>query len=790
MTDDNPERRFVLIPKSDTYDPNEESEVEARKREKTLKPEKSDTKREERRDPVKQDLPRRHEGKEPLYRTEPPRQDDRRQSERTPPIERKRSRHDLPVLETKVPREIPPQFRRSASALSATPRDSDGTPRTTTMPRTPLGEPFLSPNKEFMSPSVSRQNIHEALWGKSPAPIPEARGVGNNSASTPQVEKRNSGNLENGGRPPVDKLTRPQQLAGDILGRRQERRPSPVKSSRSSTHSGHYHSNSEDDIVDSDSDHHRRHRKSRDERKRRSPSRSNRSSVDTKQMPRLASPLPSPKVSPSQLPTSDMFERADTFPISGRDKKPNSRPVSPFSPDRENRADRLTPVDATRPKSRQSNPTPNPGSLRTSVPQGAIPIPIPSAFYPPSDSRRSPSTPQAEENRPLGPRPQPQSQSPERSFWQPPQFQPPTNTLDKPVGSFRRFSEDVERGQIPPLPTCPRTTFTRGRNDWLTLRQCPSFDICPSCFSSTIAPTEFRHLFEPAARRPPDTAVICDFGSSPWYRIAWLLTLKEKRRDLKLFYGLADIAVNVKPCLGKREAIRQWYTIRDLKSGAPLRGFDVCYSCVRSVETLLPAVRGVFIRNDAYASNPARVCDLRFDSKRFIQYFDALETTADLSSNMYEPPDTRDLVYLCHKLAMLPECQRDKDLLERKWHLITQLPEFPVCEECYDEVVYPEIDDGKAIAKLFAKDLKRLPRASCQLYGERMRGLFRLAVDSGDYKLLAAKARERRVAEEKFKREVGELKRQLIGSGQGGMGVERDIEREIERKEEEWRRWE
>jgi hypothetical protein len=125
-------------------------------------------------------------------------------------------------------------------------------------------------------------------------------------------------------------------------------------------------------------------------------------------------------------------------------------------------------------------------------------------------------------------------------------------------------------------------------------------------------------------------------------------------------------------------------------------------------------------------------------------------------------------------------------------HLKQQPTSHPTCMNHQTPVILSTcaINDGKAIAKLFAKDLKRLPRASCQLYGERMRGLFRLAVDSGDYKLLAAKARERRVAEEKFKREVGELKRQLIGSGQGGMGVERDIEREIERKEEEWRRWE
>tara|TARA_R110002060_G_scaffold33514_1_gene44265 strand:+ start:1127 stop:2068 length:942 start_codon:yes stop_codon:yes gene_type:complete len=313
----------------------------------------------------------------------------------------------------------------------------------------------------------------------------------------------------------------------------------------------------------------------------------------------------------------------------------------------------------------------------------------------------------------------------------------------------------------------------------LTLPQCPSFDICPSCFNSIIAPTEFRHLFVPAARRPPDVEVLCDFGSSPWYRIAWLLTRKERRRDLNLFYGLANIAANYQPCLGKHEAVRQWHSVIDHKTGAPVRGFDVCYSCVKSVEILLPTIRGVFVRTES--SSSPRICDLRFDSKRFVQYFDALETAADLASYHDDPPDTRDLASLARRLAMFEECQQDKDLLDRRWHMITQLPEFTVCEECFDEVVWPELEEGKAIPLMFNKTLQRLPKASCQLYSAKMRGIFRLAVDSGDYKMLASKARERKSIESAYKANLGELRRQKGG------GI---VEREVGRLEEEWRKWE
>jgi len=269
----------------------------------------------------------------------------------------------------------------------------------------------------------------------------------------------------------------------------------------------------------------------------------------------------------------------------------------------------------------------------------------------------------------------------------------------------------------------------------------------------------------------------------PWYRIAWLLTVKERRRDMKLFYGLANIANTIQPCLGKHEAIRQWHSIVDPKTGGLVRGFDVCFNCVKSVETLLPAIRGVFIRSGSH--NPAdalRICDLRFDSKRFVQYFDALETAADRADYDGTAPDTRNLAGLAKRLAMFDECQQDVDLLDRRWHVITQLPEFTVCEECFDEVVWPELSEGKAIPMMFNKSLQRLPKASCQLYSPKMRGIFRLASDSGDYKMLASKARDRKAIELTYKMNMAELRRR----GQGDPAAER----EMNKLEDDWRRWE
>ena len=230
-------------------------------------------------------------------------------------------------------------------------------------------------------------------------------------------------------------------------------------------------------------------------------------------------------------------------------------------------------------------------------------------------------------------------------------------------------------------------------------------------------------------------------------------------------------------------AVRQWQSIIDPKTRVPIQNFDVCYSCVKSIETLLPPIRGIFVRTDGYGSQGGRVCDLRFDSKRFVQYFDALETTADKADGDDDGPDTRRLASLVRRFAQIDECQRDAELVDARWHAITQLPEFTVCEECFDEVVWPELDERKAIPAMFNKKQQILPKATCQLYSERMRAVFSKAVDGDDYKLLASKARERKTIEAAYRANLESMKRQLKVNPQ-------IAGKEIERIVGEWRKWE
>ncbi|KAG9231876.1 hypothetical protein BJ875DRAFT_102951 [Amylocarpus encephaloides] len=771
--ENNTERRFVFIPRSESQSSNSEEEEFRRKRE-SRRQESSHTKRSE---------DKRSKRREEKKETRPA----------PPPLERRKSRQDLPTLETKVPRDIPPKYRRSASAYaSQTPtKEYDRTPKANgNAPQTPSTDYFLSPDvmrgSGNFSSSAPRYQGSES-FGERVSQRPPSR------PGTPLSGKRNSGTFEapRSRRNSNEKSTRPKQLSDEHASRKLERLAS-----------GRFYSSSEDDLTDSDDDRgykpaNRKPRVKKPfptlnnyERHPQSPSRSNRSSIDGKRLSsqnsRLHSPVPSPKVSPSQIPRGDEPERSQTFPRE-LDRRNSSRPASPFSATRETpRRDKLNPFDApAKPiviqNTRQSTTT-LPQKQSTPYPlDETLPIPIPSDFGSSREqTRKHTSIPQYEE--PGSASAQPPASKP---FWQPPPFQPPANThLEKPVGSYRRFSEDIERGSIPPLPTCPRMTHTRGRNDWLTLPNCPSFNICPQCYTSTISQTDFRNHFIQAMPRPLDATVRCDFGHSPWYRIAWLLTLKERKRDLNLFYSLADIASTEQPCLGKQEGVRRWHGMIDPKTKAPIHNFNVCHSCVKSIEALLPAIRGTFIRKDrSGAPGVKRVCDLHFDSKRFVQYFDALEVTADRADRYGEEPDIRTFASLARRLGQVDECERDTDLLDRKWHVITQLPEFTVCEECFEEVVWPELDDRKSIPLLFNKSMVRMPRASCQLYSPKMREIFRTAVDTDDYKLLASKARERKGIENAWKYNMVETKRQAILNPVFAS-------KELQRIEEEWRRWE
>ena len=93
-------------------------------------------------------------------------------------------------------------------------------------------------------------------------------------------------------------------------------------------------------------------------------------------------------------------------------------------------------------------------------------------------------------------------------------------------------------------------------------------------------------------------------------------------------------------------------------------------------------------------------------------------------------------------------------------HVLDGLPEFTVCEECYDAVVWPLIEDNNNtsdIARSFLRSRQYRSLAACQLYSNRMRDIFRKACRRNDMDLLISKVKERLAVESEIRAKYSAL---------------------------------
>lgn len=334
------------------------------------------------------------------------------------------------------------------------------------------------------------------------------------------------------------------------------------------------------------------------------------------------------------------------------------------------------------------------------------------------------------------------------------------------------------------LPPCPRPNPVAGYDDWYTLAGGSStFSICPSCRDAMFASGHERH-FKPKSRKTAEyNKVKCDF-SIPWFRMAYTEILKSPRRNIDLLYAMAEVMVHAPPCTGKEEEVREWYRLTDPENGKSVHDFQVCPQCVRSLEILHPSLSDVFHKAHGHHRNQKRACSLRADSKRFNTYLNLLQDAAQQAEEHRRPPDMLRFVGLAHRIAGIPECSRDDMLRGQEWYVIPHLPEFTVCEDCYDEVIWPAIKSDAPVAT----DFKRHPKAvapshvgvSCQLYSPRMRNVFQEACQRADMQMLKNTALQRYQVEKDLQARNVEAQR----------WPKEERAREVARLVDEWKRWE
>ncbi|OBT55112.1 hypothetical protein VE04_04461 [Pseudogymnoascus sp. 24MN13] len=696
--DDNGERRFVLVPKPDTPSSSE-----------------NDTAGKSKKVPVKpvvvqeQVKPRHHrEGRNsPPEQARPRHRKESRDS--PPPITRRRSRQDLPALTTNL-EPHPPPFRRSTSAYAYNPRHDDPG-RTVRSPSViPSANAFLSPESSAGNGGlfdIAAHSLPRKYGGSSPkpsSPMTERKPTLSGSLQPHMLGHDNSrGSVDSRPRSrgdPAERPPRPLPLGDDSSSRRPERPSSRLnqhdssdrrhsrQSSTQSTRRG-YVSSDLDDSDSSNSDRRRRRHHRHSSRHGDSlypevePSRhrrtgSNQSNLDFGTPKKTYSmPLPSPRTGGAgPLAAVGLAaglldsQRKDTYPPVFENTA-GSRPVSPFSPYGS------TPQTPYTAPGRQRDLSPVDIDPLSKDPNATLPMPIPMSGRGRGDVQFP--SPYGQGSYQSGTPPT------QKDYWQPPPFQPPVESphLEVPnMGYVRRFSEDMGGdGSIAPLLPGPRTARVRGKVDWLTLPKCRGVTMCASCYQSAIEQTPFHHLLLPRSLRSLDDEVSCDFGTQPWYRIAWLLLKKNRAKDLALLHQIAPSPPRRHPVSA---ATRQHGNGR----GRLVHNFGVCHACSQVVEALLPATRGLFVptRRDG-APAPKRTCDLRFDSPRFLHYFDSLELLADRAGASGRALDSRPFVALAKRFVTTPPCRGDKEVFDSRWYSIAQLPELSVCAECFEEVV-------------------------------------------------------------------------------------------------------
>jgi hypothetical protein len=200
---------------------------------------------------------------------------------------------------------------------------------------------------------------------------------------------------------------------------------------------------------------------------------------------------------------------------------------------------------------------------------------------------------------------------------------------------------------------------------------------------------------------------------------------------------------------------------------------------------------------------------MRISGKMFPTYLDLLEDIDEEARNvpLRSSPSLQGLIKIVRADSAKKKkkgCTRDNLIRESTWHFIPALPEFTVCEDCFDRVIWPTIKQGSDVAERFNKVLTPLPAgvgiagASCQVYSPRMQRIWERAVKYGDKEglnYLARKVRERKEVEDDLRRQQKEIGKLLennkkLGGGSDAVVQKERLKRELGEIELEWADWE
>lgn len=488
--------------------------------------------------------------------------------------------------------------------------------------------------------------------------------------------------------------------------------------------------------------------------------------------------------SPQREPLRPVVHRADTFSYGQPRPRPISPEMEPLKPAVRN--DSLT---YEKPRSRAPSPqreVPKPAIRADSLTN--VQSNVTRTYYVPAPQTKRPSTRDGLPKVDSMPQPPPTTPQRTASFTgvehQRPYVahlpgplhamtamsnMPPSTSLKVPPPLLRSHSastpaEIVQKLDDFALPPCPRSQPTQGLRDWLTIKGIPNIDICPKC-AHTLSTTRYRTSLIRSPDKPYNRNTVCAM-SRPWVRIAVIQCVKRNRMDLSLVRDANTLALGARPCEGSRPDVRIWWRLHDSSTENAVANFLACSACIGSVHAVYPELEHAFTRD---ALNQEGICSLRCTSREFYVYAEQLEKIAEKCrdrgqcKSRYMQP----LVEAVKQFSMplhYVECARDRMLTSRPWHFMDALPEFTICEACFEDVVWPVKD--KPYARDISRTTKIVPASaykgsdpaaaasgglhptSCQLYSDRMRRYFSDVVNGRvSWDVFKTKVRERQAAQ-------------------------------------------
>ena len=332
---------------------------------------------------------------------------------------------------------------------------------------------------------------------------------------------------------------------------------------------------------------------------------------------------------------------------------------------------------------------------------------------------------------------------------------PSSPAMIPPLGSYPALPTRPVK-PLPSLPLCPRTKRIAGYDDWNTFRHKSAFMICSECSHNVFGADSGVYL----VHKPVSAGrkVKCDLNN-PWIRLACLL----RGPDVDLLRKLSDVTSMEGRCPEDYTEPKDWYRLEDPETEKHVAGFYACPECVHSLNLLFPSWREVFYRGKpSHGELKERSCSLRERGFRFGDFLDMIVQSAQQAEKKKQEPDTKHVVKLAKQLASITDCPRDKMLPQKSWHVHSHMPEFTICQDCYEEVIYPLAKGGSSIALKFDQQPQGFPNpdvaACCQLYSDRMRTVFREACEDNDWEHLRHTAMKRHMLQQDILGTLGESK--------------------------------